>query len=60
MDRNRVVANFAVTATDGKTHQVEFYNLDVIISAGYRVKSHRGTQFRIWATQRLWDYIIKF
>ena len=59
LDRNRVVANFATTATDGKTYQVEFYNLDVIISVGYRVNSHRGTQFRIWATQRLRDYIIK-
>lgn len=54
-----VVANFATTAADGKTYQVEYYNLDVIISVGYRVKSHRGTQFRIWATQRLREYIIK-
>jgi hypothetical protein len=59
LDRNRVVANFATTATDGKTYQVEFYNLDVIISVGYRVKSHRGTQFSIWATQSLRDYIVK-
>lgn len=54
-----VVAKFATTATDGKTYQVDYYNLDVIISVGYRVKSHRGTQFRIWATQRLREYIIK-
>jgi len=54
-----VVANFATTAADGKTYQVDYYNLDVIISVGYRVKSHRGTQFRIWATQRLREYIIK-
>ncbi len=54
-----VVANFATTAADGKTYQVDYYNLDVIISVGYRVKSHRGTQFRIWATQRLRDYLIK-
>ena len=54
-----VVANFATTATDGKTYQVDYYNLDVIISVGYRVKSHRGTQFRIWATQRLREYLIK-
>ena len=54
-----VIANFATTASDGKTYQVDFYNLDVIISVGYRVKSHRGTQFRIWATQRLREYIIK-
>ena len=54
-----VVANFATTAADGKTYRVDHYNLDVIISVGYRVKSHRGTQFRIWATQRLRDYLIK-
>ncbi|MCJ7600125.1 MAG: virulence RhuM family protein [Desulfobulbaceae bacterium] len=57
--RESVVANFATTAIDGKTYQVDYYNLDVIISVGYRVKSHRGTQFRIWATQRLREYIIK-
>ena len=56
---NSVVANFATTATDGKIYQVDFYNLDVIISVGYRVKSKEGTQFRIWATQRLKEYIIK-
>lgn len=54
-----VVAKLATTAADGKTYQVEHYNLDVIISVGYRVKSHRGTQFRIWATQRLREYLIK-
>lgn len=54
-----VVANYATTATDGKTYQVDYYNLDVIISVGYRVKSRQGTQFRIWATQRLREYIIK-
>ena len=54
-----VVANFATTATDGKTYQVDYYNLDVIISVGYRVKSVRGTQFRIWAIQRLREYLIK-
>ena len=57
--RDRVVANYATTAADRKTYQVEFYNLDVIISVGYRVKSLRGTQFRIWATQRLREYIVK-
>ena len=57
--RESVVANFATTAADGKTYQVEHFNLDVIISVGYRVHSHRGTQFRIWATQRLREYIIK-
>lgn len=57
--RESVVAEFATTAADGKTYQVEHYNLDVIISVGYRVKSHRGVQFRIWATQRLREYIVK-
>jgi hypothetical protein len=59
LDRTSVVAESATTAFDGKTYQVEYFNLDVIISVGYRVKSHRGTQFRIWATQRLREYIIK-
>ena len=54
-----VVANYATTAADGKTYQVTYYNLDVIISVGYRVKSLRGTQFRIWATKRLNEYIRK-
>ena len=54
-----VVAFFATTASDGKTYQVEHYNLDAIISVGYRVNSKRGTQFRQWATQRLKDYLIK-
>jgi hypothetical protein len=56
---NSVCANYAQTAADGKIYQTVYYNLDVIISVGYRVKSHRGTQFRIWATQRLREYIIK-
>ena len=59
LESKSVVANFATTAADGKTYQVDYYNLDVIISVGYRVKSHRGTQFRIWATQRLREYIVK-
>ena len=54
-----VVANFATTAADGKTYQVTNYNLNVIISVGFRVRSLRGTQFRIWATQRLREYLIK-
>jgi hypothetical protein len=57
--RESVVAKFATTATDGKRYQVDYFNLDVIISVGYRVKSHRGTQFRIWATQRLREFIVK-
>jgi hypothetical protein len=59
LTREAVVANYAITAADGKTYQVEHFNLDAIISVGYRVKSHRGTQFRIWATQRLREYLIK-
>jgi len=54
-----VIRNFRITAADGKTYDTQHYNLDVVISVGYRVKSHRGTQFRIWATQRLREYIIK-
>ena len=57
--KNSVVAFFATTASDGKTYQVEHYNLDAILSVGYRVNSKRGTQFRQWATQRLKDYLIK-
>ena len=57
--RDSVVAKFATTAADGKTYQVEYYNLDVIISVGYRVKSKRGTQFRIWATGILKEYMRK-
>ncbi len=54
-----VIRNFRITAADGKNYETAHYNLDVIISVGYRVKSHRGTQFRIWATQRLREDIIK-
>lgn len=59
LERNSVVANFATTAADGKTYQVDYYNLDVIISVGYRVKSLRGTQFRIWANSVLKEYLLK-
>jgi len=54
-----VVRNFRTTAKDGKNYDVRYYNLDVIISVGYRVRSQQGTQFRIWATQRLKEYIVK-
>ncbi len=54
-----VVRNFRITAADGKQYDTQHYNLDVVISVGYRVKSLRGTQFRIWATQRLREYIVK-
>ena len=59
LQRDSVVANFATTAADGKIYQVDYYNLDVIISVGYRVKSKRGTQFRIWATNILKEYLRK-
>lgn len=59
LDENSVVRKFRTTAADGKSYDTAFYNLDVIISVGYRVKSHVGTHFRIWATQRLREYIIK-
>ena len=59
LDKNSVVAKFATTASDGKTYQVDYFNLDVIISVGYRVKSKRGVQFRIWATSILKNYMLK-
>jgi len=59
LDENSVCRNFRHTAGDSKIYDVIHYNLDVIISVGYRVKSPQGTQFRIWATQRLKEYIIK-
>lgn len=59
LSRKSVVAKNATTAADGKTYEVEYFNLDVIISVGYRVNSKRGTQFRQWATQRLRDYLVK-
>ncbi len=55
----RTVANFATTAQDGKTYQVEYYNLDMILSVGYRVKSNKGIIFRQWANKILKDYLIK-
>jgi hypothetical protein len=54
-----VVAKFATTAADGKVYQTEHYNLDMIISVGYRVKSHRGIQFRMWANKVLKEYLLK-
>jgi len=62
LDRGATVAEFAAVQNEGSRQverHIEYYNLDVIISVGYRVKSHRGTQFRIWATQRLREYLIK-
>jgi hypothetical protein len=59
LNEDAVVRKFRTTASDGKNYDTNYYNLDVIISVGYRVKSQQGTQFRIWATQRLKEYIIK-
>lgn len=59
LDRSSVVANYATTALDDKIYMVDYFNLDVIISVGYRIKSQRGTQFRIWANKVLKDYLIK-
>ena len=59
LDENSVCRNFRHTADDGKTYDTKFYNLDVIISVGYRVKSLQGTKFRQWATARLREYLVK-
>lgn len=59
LQKDSVVRNSRTTADDGKSYDMNYYNLDVIISTGYRVKSRQGTHFRIWATQRLKEYIIK-
>lgn len=59
LNKNSVCREFRRTGTDRKGYTVKYYNLEVVISIGYRVKSFRGTQFRIWATQRLEEYIIK-
>lgn len=57
--KKSVVAKFATTASDGKTYNVDYYNLDIIISVGYRVKSQKGVSFRIWATKTLKEHLIK-
>ena len=59
LEENSVVRKFRTTAGDGKSYNVKHYNLDVVISVGYRVKSQRGTQFRIWATRRLKEYLVQ-
>lgn len=57
--KTSVVANLATTAADGKTYKTDHYNLDMIISVGYRVKSNRGVEFRRWATQVLKEYTLR-
>ena len=59
LSENSVAEEYSVTASDGKNYKVKHYNLDAIISVGYRINSSRGTQFRIWATQKLKEYVIK-
>lgn len=59
LNKSSVVAFFATTASDGKTYNVEHFNLDAILSVGYRVNSKRGTQFRIWANRVLKEYLVK-
>lgn len=59
LEQNSVVAFFATTAADGKTYNVEHFNLDAILSVGYRVNSKRGTQFRVWASKVLKDFLMK-
>ncbi len=59
LEKKSVIKNFLITATDGKNYETKHYNLDAIISLGYRINSKRATQFRIWATQRLREYIVK-
>lgn len=59
LDQNSVIRKIRTTAKDGKSYNISFYNLDVVISVGYRVKSIRGTQFRMWATERIREYLIK-
>jgi hypothetical protein len=59
LNEDSVIRNFRITAADGKSYDTKHFNLDAIIAVGYRVKSPRGTQFRIWATQRLREFLIK-
>ena len=59
LDRAAVVAKTSTTAADGKTYQVEYFDLDAILSVGYRVNSKRGSQFRIWATRTLRDHLVQ-
>jgi hypothetical protein len=59
LDQNSVIKEYLTTAADGKKYRTLYYNLDMILAIGYRVRSHRGTQFRRWATERLSEYLIK-
>ena len=59
LEEHRVVKEYLTTASDGKNYKMKYYNLEAIIAVGYRVRSHRGTQFRQWATERLREYLVK-
>lgn len=59
LDENSVIKNYLITATDGKNYNVTFYSLDMILAIGFRVRSKRGTQFRIWANRNLKEYMVK-
>ena len=59
LDTNSVIKDYLITAADGKKYQTKFYNLDAIISVGYRIKSNVATRFRQWATQHIKEYIVK-
>lgn len=59
LDRNSVIKDYLITASDGKKYNVTFYSLDMVLAVGFRVKGKRGTQFRIWANQHLKDFIVK-
>lgn len=59
LDKNAVVRNFRITAKDGKSYNTNYYNLEMIIAIGFRVKSNQGTKFRVWANEKLKDYLIK-
>ena len=60
LSKKSVIRKFRITASDGKFYETAFYSLDVVISVGYRVKSRRGTQFRIWATNILKQHLYDF
>ncbi len=59
LDEERVVKEYLTTATDGKSYQTKFYNLEAIVAVGFRVRSRRGTEFRKWATERLNEFLVK-
>lgn len=59
LEENSVVKEYLTTAADAKSYRTKYYNLDMILAIGYRVRSHRGTQFRRWATERLREYLVK-